>query len=223
MEAVQKKAISARKLPQRKIHDKKALISFLDKLEIISPRSPLLMVVSPFYEKFKIAKFPLALNDLYQYEYSSLPLEVIGCNLNFDWTSTDISNIEERTRHQLKTSEWLVFWAGRITASKTRAVCHVRLDSSISLIKSLCYPSKYGVRTAAIQWGYDHEKDALQAYLQLLNASHTDISLKMYSLFVHPRNLCIAASPDAIMSCVCCGVGTVEVKCPFCLVRIRVL
>ena len=155
------------------------------------------MVVSPFYKKFQINNFPLMLNNLYKEEYSSVLLEdliILACDMKFDSTSLDIATIERRTQNQSKCSEWLLFRTGRITASKSRAVCHVkRFDSNISLIKSICYPQKSKFKTRAIQWGCDHENEALKMYCSIMTESHVnfklidaDFSFTLLNLFWQP-------------------------------------
>ena len=45
---------------------------------------------------------------------------------------------------------------------------------------------------------------------------HTEFILEDAGLFISMERPYIGASPDAIVTCECCGKGTVEVKCPFC-------
>lgn len=176
------------------------------------------MVVSLFNEKFKLDKFPLALNNLYKEEYSSLPLEdliIIGCNMNLDLTSTDIGKIETENWNLSNCVEWFLFQTGRITASKSRAVCHVkRFDSNVSVIWSICYPQKNSFKTTAIQWGCDYENEALKSYCSIMEQGHVRFKLIRCGLFIRAFKPFVAASPDGLTSCDCCGVGTVEVKCP---------
>ena len=35
-------------------------------------------------------------------------------------------------------------------------------------------------------------------------------------LFINPSYPTLGASPDGIISCDCCGIGTLEIKCPYC-------
>ena len=35
-------------------------------------------------------------------------------------------------------------------------------------------------------------------------------------LFIHPKHSYIGASPDACLTCDCCGEGILEIKCPYC-------
>lgn len=216
-----KKPIRVHALPKTKISNKKTLIPFLENLENISPNSPLLMVVPPFHAKFDFMKFPLVFSNLYKEEYSAHAIEdliLTGCDLDITLTTSEINRIEAETRSQSKCSEWFLFRTGRVTASKAKGVCRVRrLDSNISLIRSLCYPRRNSFQNAATQWGCNHENDALQAYCKIMKESHPGFSLIQCGLFVHPDKPFLAASPDALSKCNCCGIGTVEVKCPFCV------
>lgn len=220
---VAKKEIRVRRLPKDKIDDGKSLKIFLQDLETISPQSPLLMVVPPFCEKFLLDKFPLALNNLFREEYSCQPLEdliIVGCDMNFEISSTDIGKIEMETRKQSKCNEWFLYRTGRITASRAKAACHVkRLDSNISLVRALCYPRKNTFKSSATQWGCDHEKEALKKYCSIMEGAHERFTLIQCGLFIHPLKPFLAASPDALVSCDCCGKGTVEVKCPYCIIQ----
>jgi len=61
-----------------------------------------------------------------------------------------------------------------------------------------------------------HEKIALEAYIHERTQHHKNLNISDAGLFVSLERPYIGASPDAIVSCNCCGKGTVEVKCPFC-------
>ena len=45
---------------------------------------------------------------------------------------------------------------------------------------------------------------------------HSKLQMVEPGLFISMERPYIGASPDAIVSCECCGKGVVEVKCPFC-------
>ena len=103
-----------------------------------------------------------------------------------------------------------------MTASKFRAVLHTKIDEpSISLIKEVCYPAsgrKY--LTAAMQWGIQHEKDAIKAYVSMQKRDgHDNVIVAKSGFYVSSSHPFVGASPDSFVSC-CCGEGLVEVKCP---------
>ncbi len=44
---------------------------------------------------------------------------------------------------------------------------------------------------------------------------HESFEIRVSRLHVHPSYPCLCASPDRIVSYVCCGTGLVEIKCPY--------
>jgi len=46
-------------------------------------------------------------------------------------------------------------------------------------------------------------------------ADHGGFSIKECGLVISPKVTFLAASPDGLVSCECCGAGVLEVKCPF--------
>lgn len=89
---------------------------------------------------------------------------------------------------------------------------------SLSLLKRICYPQLHSFKAASTTYGCAHEDDALQAYKASMSkpSKHRDFSIQRCGLFVDSDAHYIGASPDALVQCSCCGLGVVEVKCPFC-------
>ncbi|KAG5886716.1 hypothetical protein JTB14_030782 [Gonioctena quinquepunctata] len=83
---------------------------------------------------------------------------------------------------------------------------------SLLLIKTICYPLAYQFKSKATEWGLHHEDDALQAY-----KLETNLKVEKAGFYVDPNENYLGASPDAMVSCDCCGNGCVEVKCPYLL------
>ena len=84
---------------------------------------------------------------------------------------------------------------------------------------SFCFPSlpfPASFPHSHFRWGCCHEKDAIQCYTQQQSTSHTNLVVERAGLFVSLNRPYIEASPDSIVTCDCCGKGTLEVKCPFC-------
>ena len=65
-------------------------------------------------------------------------------------------------REQYKTRMWFNYHAGRITASKMKAVCHT--NPAQGLIKQVCYPQTYNFTSKQTSWGCTHEKAARDCY-----------------------------------------------------------
>ena len=129
-----------------------------------------------------------------------------------------VAHLVHLTQAQSKSRNWFQYRAGRITASRFRQVLHTDPHQpSLSLLKSICYPNIYKFSTKATTWGCEHEKDALQAYKAQTLASHEELTVTSTGFFVSTKHQFLGASPDTIVQCSCCGLGVVEVKCPFCV------
>jgi len=119
------------------------------------------------------------------------------------------------TRGQSAKKTWYDFRAGRITASKMKSACQTNVEKpSISQLKSVCYPTKMKFKTTATEWGTQKKAVALDKYRQHVS-THQDVSLEKCGLVIHPEHGHVAASPDSLVVCSCCGSGVVEVKCPY--------
>ncbi|KAH9382098.1 hypothetical protein HPB48_022030 [Haemaphysalis longicornis] len=98
--------------------------------------------------------------------------------------------IEKRTRKQALSVNWFAYRAGRITASTLYDVCHTSVSApSLSLVKRICAPHGISVSAPPLS------------------------SKKLGS--VSKENVFLAATPDMLVECDCCGAGMVEVKCPW--------
>ena len=51
--------------------------------------------------------------------------------------------------------------------------------------------------------------------MSVMTNRHPDFSLSVSGLVVNPAWPFLGASPDGIINCTCCGMGVLEIKCPF--------
>lgn len=124
--------------------------------------------------------------------------------------------VEQKTRNQAKSALWHCLRAGRVTASKLHQVCHTNpAKPSVSLIMQLCKPAKNSKQTPAMKWGTEQESTARKHYEQQVQAHHSDFNVRTSGLVLNPKYPHMAASPDGICQCTCCGIGCIEIKCPF--------
>ena len=132
-------------------------------------------------------------------------------------TAEQASCLEERTRRQASSKLWFQQRTGRVTASRLKQVVRTSLlKLSTSLIKAICYPESHIFRgNKATAWGCEHEQKARTMYVKMMKQKHADFSVTSCGLFIDPSNPFMGASPNGIISCLCCGVGTLEIKCPF--------
>ena len=62
-------------------------------------------------------------------------------NVSIEVTDDMAQAVEKETRKQSKTALWFKYRAGRVTASRMKAVCHTDITNPAqSLVKSICYP-----------------------------------------------------------------------------------
>ena len=67
------------------------------------------------------------------------------------------------------------------------------------------------------RWGCQHEKIAIQSYKRIQLKDHGSLQVEDAGFHIHPLYSFLGASPDASISCECCGEGILEVKCPICV------
>lgn len=87
---------------------------------------------------------------------------------------------------------------------------------ALSLIKSVCYPLKHKFSTEATRYGCEHEKDALTQYTIYMKKTHTNFGGSSVGLCINPEYPYFGATPDSLVDCECCGMGCVDIKCPYC-------
>ena len=150
------------------------------------------------------------------------------------YTTEELLYIEECTRNQSKSAAWFdQKRIGRITWSIAHQVLHTSIDNpSKSIIKKICQNAcRSKINSPALQWGREHENEALMAYemisaypdsqlqINLINdyKGHKEFESKDIGLVVDNIRPWLAASPDGCIQCSCCGYGIVEVKCPYSL------
>ena len=173
-----------------------------------------------YVPKMMCDNFPQPLSSLNQAQYIQMNyLELLAqCNsITVDISSEMAAKVEQATRSQSSSKLWFKYRAGRITASRMKAVCRTNPGSQAqSLIKTICYPEAFSFTTAATKWGCKHEKVAREMYLSATKLKHSELSVTDSGLVINPKWPHIGASPDGIISCSCHGIGVLEIKCPYC-------
>ena len=128
-------------------------------------------------------------------------------------TVTQSQAVEEETKSQANSRLWFRMRAGRITASKLKAVCSTDpAMPSVSLVLSICHPELSKFSTAVTNWGCEHERVARTKYNSMYSSIHQEFTVKESGFFIHPGYPFIGASPDGLISCLCCGDGLCEIK-----------
>ena len=196
--------------------------AFLEKLKGCNESAVIFSVTNPKPQpKFSGPALPSVLSNLYSVDNVVLSPEELGvkCKEVFDtinFTVLQAGKLEAMTRQQSNCSLWYQFRKGRITASNFHEVLHSdsEVSSSPSLLKKIMHYNA-SFSTYATEWGLKHEQVAIDKYEETLKNKHTNFQVRKCGLFVNDQFPYLAASPDALVSCDCCGSGVVEVKCPF--------
>lgn len=131
-----------------------------------------------------------------------------------------IQLVSEATKEQSASNSWYDYRKGRITASKLLKVAKkVREDGKVgekndSLLKDIMgyRPPAY---SPAIHWGQYNENVAIKEFFKCKRSQHKNMKIHKCGVVLWNTNPIIAASPDALVSCSCCGVRPLEVKNPF--------
>lgn len=198
------------------------LSSLFSALSATGTRPSILSLVSPYSDSFvpkvMTENFPAVLTELRTDEavhmgYSDL-LNMCK-DVDISVSEEQAKAVEAATRDQASSKLWFRFRAGRITASKMKtACCTDPKHPAQSLIKSVCYPESYKFTSEATAWGCSHEKLACDVFIDAHKASHDNVEQTKTGFFINPNVPFLGASPDAIVSCDCCGFSVIEVKCP---------
>lgn len=197
------------------------------KTKLFSTKSkPVVLAVMPEYAEHFIptivsTDLPMLLFELSDDQCVTMPKNDLVKHCEHLFRDINVSaeqakHAERLTRGQSECKDWHRLRTGRITASRMKAVCTSSIEKpSISTVRNICYPVKFSNK--ATRWGCQHEKDAVNAYIRKVAPHHDNFTVVECGFIINPDFPHIGASPDALVSCDCCGEGTVEVKCPYCV------
>lgn len=171
-----------------------------------------------------VNRLPRLLTSLFDRKYCSYNDDHLReeCTKIFDRgvlrvTESEAKYLEEQTRLQAQSQLWFQHRVGRITASKFGDVCKAKLiKPTASLVKSIMQDNKFdSSKVPALQWGISNECVARESYLQSQGIEHDNLEYRPAGLHIHTSYSYLAASPDGVISCKCCGEGLIEIKCPY--------
>lgn len=129
-----------------------------------------------------------------------------------------VGYIERETLGQGKNPAWLEQRKGRITASHFHDVdsgMRNRRGDVGKLISRVLGRNPPPKDLPALKYGREMEEEARHMLKnELLKAGHRDVLVEDAGLFILDTDPYIGASPDAIVTCACCGISLAEIKCP---------
>lgn len=155
-------------------------------------------------------------------QWSIADLRMLASKMRFVVTQEQVAVVEELTREQTGSKLW--FWArtGRVTASIMRKCVSTSCDEpppKRSLLRSISFPQDNHFETPATKYGREHEEKAKKCLPRIFKG-HRNVKVSTKTgLHIFQEQPFIAASPDALVRCDCCGLCAVEVKCPYRLSR----
>ena len=152
------------------------------------------------------------------------PLFLKECQM----TTDQVRRVEIETCGQSKNDLWHQQRVDRVTVSnfhtfhtEAQTILNRRRQNhkpiSSSLVSSLLRKSDDVLYLPQIKWGNAHEKDAIKSFISDVASRH-DSGLQGYKqcgIFIKPYSPYLAASPDGLFLCKCCGLSIVEAKCPY--------
>ena len=123
--------------------------------------------------------------------------------------------LTESTILQSKSLLWFEQRKGRITASIFGAVSKTSLEKpSRSLLDRILQLRPFP-NVPALEWGRTNEGVARKAYIMAVTSNHSHLKVTQTGLHLHSSYPFVGASPDGIVECSCCGLGLLEIKCPY--------
>lgn len=197
--------------------------SFFTKIKEIAPKAVVLSSVmpvtfdSPTCSVCKLSKLLSSLCDRDNLLLTKSELEVL-CREKFQRlfvSENEAAYLEESTSLQSESPLWYQHRSGRITSSKFHSVRHTSLVSPISLAKSILSKSASLLNVPSLQWGIEHESDARDQYISMMDDCHNNFQFTVSGLHVNPNYPHLGASLDGLVECECCGKGLLERKCPY--------
>ena len=145
-------------------------------------------------------------------------------NLALNLTTSNITRIEQITRGQSENESWYSFRKGVITASKGHDVITkmkkvkkggFEVINTFSLNQRISGNYFTSPDIPALKYGRTMEVDAVNGFFEKIKGQHQELKFHECGLFLNLKSPFIGASPDRMMTCKCCSLACIEVKCPF--------
>ena len=138
-------------------------------------------------------------------------------HLRNTFTSDALVQIERETKGQSDNKTWFEHRCGRITASIFPSVMHFKFTENPNnyILKKILSISSDGCRIPSIAFGKKYEPVARQQYIDSCKKSHRNFKVDTCGLYICDQYPFMGASPDGKVTCKCCGVGLIEIKCSF--------
>ncbi|XP_063397961.1 uncharacterized protein LOC134708342 [Mytilus trossulus] len=134
---------------------------------------------------------------------------------NLKVTDAISQTLEEGTRGQSVNTNWIKARKNLITASVMGEVYKRKKLVPDNLLKKICGYVTVPDRVKSIKYGRKYESVAVSQYIQKHTKECGNTTVESRGLLVNPKYPFLGASIDSLVTCNKCGVGLVEVKCPY--------
>ena len=164
---------------------------------------------------------PLPLCELYDPKHCSLGESDLMDLVSHTFSSLNVSPsaanfLELSTRKQASSTTWFRYRKGLITASHFSAVLHHTWGCyPKSTVSAIMQFNPVNPSVPALKWGREHEEIARDEYFAWADENHDSLTIRDSGLVINPAFPYLGAMPDGVITCDCCGVGLVEIKCPY--------
>lgn len=135
--------------------------------------------------------------------------------LQFKITDKIRTEIFNETKQQHTCPLWKQQRVGALTASTLHGAARYKHnDPDNYIVRKIMGQIDFGGNRVT-DYGLKYEAVARKLYEEAMNSKHQHLMVKCSGLFISKDNPLVRASPDALVSCQCCGKGLLEIKCPF--------
>lgn len=166
--------------------------AFFGSLASCSSKPAILSLVEPYSSQYVPKSLhnslPQCLSELFKPEYLKLnysELVKLATECTLTVTVNEAKAVEEKTRSQTISRLWFRMRTGRVTASRLKSVCRTNPAlPSQSLIMAICNPEMAKFKSAATNWGCDHEKTAISKYFSVNLRTHLNFRVTECGFFI---------------------------------------
>jgi len=132
-----------------------------------------------------------------------------------------VANVASRTAEQTSSQMWQTYRCGRVTSSRvTKCTNKISQNSLLTTAKTHSivadvmgyYEEAVGPQ---LSWGKSREDRARKLYVITQRKIHKHLDVALTGVWISSKTPWVAASPDGLVSCTCCGSGCLEIKCPW--------
>ncbi|CAG2248560.1 unnamed protein product [Mytilus edulis] len=142
--------------------------------------------------------------------------------LNLDNSITDetVDYVVRKTCKQSSSKIWFDHRIGRITASVANE-CSKKVnekdevsEKNNSVVAKIFNYKSAPAYVKSLKWGRERELPAIKEYEKNAKGKHKDFNVQSTGLHICKENPWLAATPDSLIICDCCGLGCLEIKNP---------